>query len=383
MNQTIADRAGLPIFGRRRLPRISFWNAVFVLILAAGAYATHVRFFHGLGAVTHLSDSFPWGIWIGFDILCGVGLAAGGFTMAAAVYLFRIQKMKPLVRPAILTAFLGYLLVVGALAFDLGQPWRVWHPLVMWNPHSVMFEVGWCVTLYTTVLATEFSPIVFERLHWTRALKVVRSIMIPLAVFGVILSTLHQSSLGSLYLIMPEKLYPLWYSPYLPLLFFLSAVSVGCAMLIFESFMSRRAFGHKLDLPVLVDLGRVALVILIVYGLFRFLDMRERHVLGYITPVTPEGRMFLVEVGLGLLLPIAILAVPRWRNTQNGLFLGALCTVLGFVMNRLNVSLTGMERAVGSYFPSWMEIAVTMSIVAVGFFLFGMAVKHLPILREH
>jgi Ni/Fe-hydrogenase subunit HybB-like protein len=364
--------------------RIGFWGWVFVVILAAGAYATYVRFFQGLGPSTHLSDKFPWGLWIGFDILCGVGLAAGGFTMAATVHLFRIEKMKTVVRPAILTAFLGYVLVVFALMFDLGQPWRIWHPLIMWNPHSVMFEVGWCVTLYTTVLALEFSPIVFERLRWHRALSLVRRIMLPLVVFGVVLSTLHQSSLGSLYLIVPEKLYPLWYSPYLPLLFYLSALSVGCAMVIFESFMSRRAFGHRLELPVLADLGRTALVLLTVYALFRFLDMRDRHALAYVSWATVEGRMFLLEVALGTLLPILVLAVPKWRETEKGLFLGSLLIVLGFVLNRLNVSLTGMERGLGArYFPSWMEIAVTMAVVAVGFALFRLAVKHLPIFHEH
>lgn len=364
--------------------RVGFWDVIFVLILAAGAYATYVRFFQGLGPSTHLTDKFPWGIWIGFDVLCGVGLAAGGFTMAATVHLFNIRSMKSVARPSILTAFLGYLLVVGALMFDLGQPWRVWHPLIMWNPHSVMFEVGWCVTLYTTVLALEFSPIVFERLRWNWALRVVKAVMLPLVVLGVILSFLHQSSLGTLFLIVPNKLYPLWYSPLLPGFFLLSAMGVGCAMVIFESFMSQRAFGHHLKLSVMVDLGRVALVILIVYGLLRFLDLKDRNALGYISTATMEGRMFLLEIGLGLLLPILVLAVPKWRNTSNGLFFGSVLIVLGFILNRLNVSITGMTRALGvDYFPSWMEIVVTMSVVAVGFFLFRLAVKHLPIFSEH
>jgi Ni/Fe-hydrogenase subunit HybB-like protein len=288
------------------------------------------------------------------------------------------------VRPALLTAFLGYLLVVAALMFDLGQPWRIWHPLVMWNPHSVMFEVAWCVTLYTTVLALEFSPIVFERLRWGWALNILRTIMIPLVVLGVILSTLHQSSLGSLYLIVPEKLHPLWYSPFLPVFFFLSALAVGCAMVIFESFLSRRAFGHHLQMPILVDLGRVALVLLLVYGLFRFLDMKDRHALRFVSFATLEGRMFLMEAILGVVLPVLILAVPRWRNSSPGLFLAAVLIVLGFILNRLNVSLTGMESTIkAGYFPSWMEVAVTMSVVAAGFYLFRLAVKHLPIFSGH
>jgi len=317
-------------------------------------------------------------------VLCGVGLAAGGFTMAATVHLFNLRKMKPVARPSILTAFLGYVLVIFALAYDLGQPWRIWHPLIMWNPHSVMFEVGWCVTLYTTVLALEFSPMLFERLRWDWALRIVRSIMMPLVVMGVILSFLHQSSLGSLFLILPNKLHPLWYTPLLPFLFLLSAIAVGCSMVIFESFLSRRAFGHKLQLPVLVDLGRVALVVLVVYGLLRFLDMRDRGALGALRIGEPEGQMFLLEVGLGLLAPLLVFAVPRWRRSERGLFLGSTLVILGFVLNRLNVSVTGMTRAMGvEYFPSWMEAAVTMAVVAAGFFLFRLAVKNLPVFERH
>jgi Ni/Fe-hydrogenase subunit HybB-like protein len=363
--------------------RIGFWSAVFVLILAAGAVATWIRFTRGLGAATNLSDAFPWGLWIGFDLLCGVGLAAGGFTMAATVHLFNIRRMKPVARPAILTAFLGYLLVVVALLFDLGQPWRIWHPIIMWNPHSVMFEVGWCVILYSTVLALEFSPMVFERLRWNWALRALRTVMVPLVVLGVILSFLHQSSLGSLYLIVPNKLHPLWYTPSLPLLFLLSAIMVGCAMVIFESFMSRRAFGHKLELSVLSDLGRVALVVGIVYGLLRVLDIRDRGAFASLHLDQAEGRMFLLEMAL-LVLPILVLLRPKWRGSERGLFLSATLIVLWFVLNRLNVSVTGLTRSMGvDYFPSWMEIAVTMSVVAVGFFLFRLAVKNLPVFEHH
>ena len=142
--------------------RFTFWKAVFLFIMAAGIYCTFVRFFRGLGASTNLSDQFPWGLWIGFDVMCGVMLAAGGFTLTAAVEIFNIKRFHSIVRPTILTAFLGYLLVCAALMYDLGLPWNIWHPLVMRNPHSVMFEVAYCVMFYTAVLALEFSPIVLE-----------------------------------------------------------------------------------------------------------------------------------------------------------------------------------------------------------------------------
>jgi len=147
----------------KQFPKLTFWRAVLLLILAAGFYSTLLRFTKGLGVATHLTDRFPWGLWIGFDVICGVGLAAGGFTLAAIVYVFNLRRFHPILRPSILTAFLGYALVAVALLYDLGRPYNIWHPLIMWNPHSVMFEMAWCVMLYLTVLALEFSPAVFER----------------------------------------------------------------------------------------------------------------------------------------------------------------------------------------------------------------------------
>jgi Ni/Fe-hydrogenase subunit HybB-like protein len=151
-----------------KLPKLTFWRAAAILIALAGLVVTFVRFTKGIGAVTNLNDTYPWGLWIGFDVLCGVGLAAGGFTVTAIVYLFNLKKFHEIARPAVLTAFLGYILVAVALMYDLGKPWNIWHPIIFWNPHSVMFEVGWCVMLYLTVLALEFSPVVWEKLGWRR-----------------------------------------------------------------------------------------------------------------------------------------------------------------------------------------------------------------------
>jgi len=246
--------------GLSQAPEADVLEDVLLVVVAGGIYGTVLRFAGGLGASTALNDSFPWGLWIGFDVLCGVALAAGGFTVSAAVYVFHLERFRPVVRPAILTAFLGYLLVICALMFDLGQPWRIWHAMVHWNPHSVMFEVAWCVMLYTTVLALEFSPMLLERLGWKRPLKAVKSIMAPLVIVGVLLSMLHQSSLGSLYLIAPHRMHPLWYSPLLPVFFFISAVCLGCSMTIFESFLSYRAFRKRLEIDILSDLGKVTLV---------------------------------------------------------------------------------------------------------------------------
>jgi Ni/Fe-hydrogenase subunit HybB-like protein len=267
-----------------------------------------------------------------------------------------------------------------ALLFDLGRSNRIWHALVMWNPRSVMFEVAWCVMLYTTVLALEFSPILFERLSLERPMRILRGISVPLVIVGVILSTLHQSSLGSLYLIVPEKLHPLWYTPLLPLLFFISAIGIGLAMTIFESCLSSKHFGKRLELSLLTELGRVLLVVLCVYLVVRLQDLYHRDALHLMLRPSYEAYLFGLEAVIGLLLPIALLLHPRIRHSAGGLYVSALLVVLGFISNRLNVSITGMEVSAGvRYIPKWTEAAVTLSIVAAGFAFFSLAAKHLPI----
>jgi Ni/Fe-hydrogenase subunit HybB-like protein len=364
-----------------KLPKLTFWRSVFVLILLSGVFATYVRIFGGLGASTNLSDEFPWGIWIGFDILCGVMLAAGGFTLMATVHIFNVKEYKPIVRPALLTAFLGYLLVIGALMFDLGQPWNVFRVMVTWQPRSVMFEVGWCVMLYTTVLFLEFLPIVFEKLRYEKPLRILHMISVPLIILGVILSTLHQSSLGSLYLIVPGKLHPLWYTPMLPVLFWISAITIGLAMTIFESTMSARHFpGHSLQPHVIRGLGSILMVFLIIYGVVRMQNLFSRDALQYAMQPTYEATMFWAEIALGFAIPIALLLFNRIRESPIRLYMVSILVISGFLLNRLNVAVTGMEASAGvRYIPRWSEVSITLSIVAVGIFLFTMAVKYLPI----
>ncbi|NLP12829.1 polysulfide reductase NrfD, partial [bacterium] len=280
----------------------------------------------------------------------------------------------------ILTSFLGYGLVIITLLIDLGKPYHIWHPMVMWNHHSVMFEVGWCVLLYTLILFLEFSPMALERLGLKKPLSLMTRLIPFLVMIGVLLSTLHQSSLGSLYLLVPDKMHPLWYSALLPLLFFLSAVAAGLAMVIFESDLSSRAFGRALEFSLLVRLSRIIMPILWLYAIIRFQDLASRSVLGAAFNGSQESLFFLAEVVLGLILPIIIFSIPAWRNNRAGLLLGAVSVLMGFVLNRLNVSITGMLGSAGvSYTPSWMEWAITASLVAAGFALFRLAVKHLPV----
>jgi Ni/Fe-hydrogenase subunit HybB-like protein len=267
--------------------------------------------------------------------------------------------------------------------FDLGQPWRIWHALVFWNPHSVMFEVAWCVMLYTTVLALEFSPVVFEKLRMEGPRRLIRALTTPLVIAGVLLSTLHQSSLGSLYLIVPSKLYPLWYTPLLPFLFYLSAIGAGLGMVVLESYLSWRAFRHRLAMDLLEPLGRAMAVVLALYGLLRMQVLRKNGALAAFVHPGYEEWMFLLEYGAGVILPIALVAIPRVRRSERGLVTASLFAVLGFVMYRLNVSVTGMERAAGTgYIPSWMELAVSVGLVALGFAAFAVAVHYLPIFHH-
>jgi len=373
-------RAGKSTMNFEKLPKLTFWRAVLVLILSVGFYASLIRFTRGLGAATNLTDRFPWGLWIGFDVICGVGLAAGGFTLAATVYIFHLRRFHPVLRPAILTAFLGYALVAVALMYDLGKPYNVWHPLIMWNPHSVMFEVAWCVMLYLTVLALEFSPAVLERFKLHKPLKLIKAVTVPLVIVGVLLSTLHQSSLGSLFLIVPSKLHPYWYSPLLPLFFFISAVGVGMAMVIFESNLSGRAYGHEAEMPLLASLGKAMAVVLGVYGILRFRDLWARGALVYLRQASTETVLFALEIVLGLVLPLFLLLVRRVREDRDGLFAIAALVITGFLLNRLNVSITGLEySAHAHYFPKWTEVAVTLSIVGMGFLCFALAARYLRV----
>ncbi len=363
--------------------RPGFWTYLFGVILAAGAVVTVLRYWKGLGYVTNLSDKFPWGLWIGFDVLCGVALAAGGFAITAAVYVFNLKRYKPIVRPTVLTAFLGYSLVAVGLMYDLGKPWNIWHPIVMWNPRSPMFEVAWCVMLYLTVLALEVSGAVFEKLGWKKAVAVQHAAVVPLVIAGVIISTLHQSSLGTFYLITPGKLHPLWYSPMLSWLFYFSAIAGGLAMIIVESRLSARAFGKGLEMPLLQGVAKGLVVALAFYATVRLADMARLGVIGEVLKGTREARFFQLEMAIGVVAPLVLLLLPAVRRNSERLFRTAVLVVAGLVVNRLNVSLTGLEGATGGhYVPSVAEGIVTLMLVGCGVAAFTLAVRYLPIMEE-
>jgi Ni/Fe-hydrogenase subunit HybB-like protein len=363
--------------------KLTFWKAVAIVLMALGLIAAIQRYSMGLGATTNLVDTFPWGLWIGVDILVGVGLAAGGFTIAAIVYLFNIRRFHPILRPTILTAFLGYLLVIMGLMVDLGRPWAIWHAIIMWNPHSVMFEVAWCVMLYTAVLALEFSPVVFEKFKLERPLKILKAITIPLVILGVILSTLHQSSLGSLFLIIPGRMHPLWYSNIIPFLFIISCVAAGLAMTIVESFYSSRAFGREVELPLLSELSRVIVVVLALYFTVRIQDLMSRDALQYIFQPTYQSALFIGEIVLGVVMPFFLLLFERVRSNRKGLFYSAVLVLLGFVAHRVNTAITSMEHWPDRvYLPSAQELCITLGLAAFGFSAFALIARYFPVFEQ-
>lgn len=340
-----------------------------------------IRYAGGLGSVSNLNDNYAWGLWISVDLLVGVALAAGAFTTATAVYIIGQEKYRPILRPAILTGFLGYLLVILALLVDLGRPERIWYLIIFWNPHSVMFEVGWCVMLYTLVLALEFSPAFFERLGLRAPLRLVTKVTLALVIAGTALSTLHQSSLGSLYLIIPDQLDVLWYTPILPLLFFLSAVAAGPSMVIIESSISSRVFKRGLEIDLLGSLAKAVPFVLALYLALKIADLGIAGEFGEVFSGSRNSALFLTETVVGVILPMVLFALPAIRRSGAALVVAACLVVGGIILNRINVGLLGFSRPVDSatYVPHWMELFTTFGIVAAGVLAFWLAVRYLPV----
>ena len=366
------------------MKKITLWRAISAVIFAAGLWATYLRFFAGWRAATNLSDGQPWGIWVGVATLCGVGLSAGGFAIAGAVYLLGMERYHAISRASVMIAFLGYLSVVAGYAWELGLPWNFWHPLVMWNRKSVLFEVVWCIMLYTTVLALEFSPALLEKIPHQRIreflLEWQHRVLIGLVLIGVLLSSLHQSFLGGLFIIFKGKVYPLWYSNYQTTLFYLSAIPAGFAMVIIALYLCHRSLGVKLDLGILKDFSRVITPLLVIFGLFRFADLVRQCAGHYFFLPRSETFYFWLEMALFIVVPVVLFNLRKVRETPIGLYWASAITVMGFIAHRINVSITALERATGThYVPKWSELAVTVMLVAAAVIAFRWAVLHLKI----
>lgn len=373
--------------GERKLDAklLSGGGTIALLLAILGIGVALYRLVFGLGATTNLSDEYPWGLWISFDVMIGVALAAGGFTTTLAAYILGWKKYKAVVRPAILTAFLGYALVAAGVFLDIGKPWAIWHALIMWQPRSMLFEVAICVMLYLTVLFLEFSPNLFEGLGMPGAAKFMRhpAVLWPLVIAGIILSFGHQNSLGGLFLLMPHKLSHLWWSPLMNYWFYLSAFAVGLAMVSFETIVSHRTFKMEQPLALLDGLARGTAIALAVYLGARFIDLAMRGNLGLIASSGKASALFLVEVvGLGI-VPMVLLFSPGVRKSVSGILWSQVLVIAGVIMNRFNVAfLTQSTGATGGYFPAWTEIALSIGLVSLAVFAYRAAVVYLPIMSH-
>jgi Ni/Fe-hydrogenase subunit HybB-like protein len=361
-------------------------NAIAAVILAVGLPLLAYRFAAGLGAATALSQTYPWGLWIGFDMMTGIVLAAGGFTVGATVQLLGLKDYHAIERSAILTAFLGYLMAIFGLLADLGRPWNIVQAIFNYGSASALFEVAWCVMCYSTVLFLEFTVPFFEWLGWRRLHAVLKKALIALTVLSVVFSTMHQSALGSLFLLAPTKLHPLWYSPFIFIFFFISAILAGIAMAIIESSISHRVFarqvaGHHVDVDKLVvGLGKAGAVVAFAYFFIKMQGVIDGHAWGHLA--TGWGALFLVEtVGL-VLIPSFLFAYGARHGKSGPVKLAAVMTVGGIILNRLNVAVIAFNWTNPvRYVPSWMEVWVSITLVTLGVVAFRWIVNRMPILR--
>lgn len=364
----------------RNIPLFTIWSVPQIL-LALGALGVLVgKLVFGLGAVTNLNDNWPWGLWIGFDVGAYIAVAAGGFTLAAIVYILQLERFRPIVKPAILIAMLFYTIAIIGIFTDIGRSPLIVHPIWMWQSSSVLFEVSWCVMLYTTVLYLEFSPNVSQRFNRQTLLRLQHYILVPLVIVGVILSFLHQSSLGALMLISSD-MHSLWYGPLMGYLFLISAVAAGLATVTLFTIVCARVWKFTLRMDVLSKVGTGIAWVLVVYLGIRFTEL---FATGNISAFAFDefGLLFLVEVGVLMALPMVLLFTklrksPVWLATATSL------VIIGVILNRLDTFvISHAATRVGSYFPSATEILFTVGLIAMATYAFRLAVKYLPVFSD-
>lgn len=373
--------------------RIGVLPSILITLMGIAFIVAMMRYTFGIGAISDLSYSYPWGFWISFDLFTGVVISSGGFLMAGTVYILRIKEFEPLLRPSVLTAFLGYIMVAIALLVDLGQPLRIWYMMIHWNGTSVLLEIGICVMLYLTVLAIEFAPVALEGFKLQKLAHLIHKFIMPFVILGVVLSTLHQSSLGSLLLIQPAKLHPLWWTPILPIMFFTSAISVGMAMIIFESSLSSRYFQRGLETHLLAKVAKGLPIALTIYGLLKFGELAVAGELGYLFTSGTMSILFWAEILIGVVTPIIWFSIKKNRESANGLLTGAIIVLVGMIFNRFNVSWFAVKHpdplfymptfmSNVKYFPTLPEVAVSIGIFSAGIMAFGLAAKYLPVFED-
>jgi Ni/Fe-hydrogenase subunit HybB-like protein len=368
------------------------WFTFGVVIIAIGAAILVYRFIAGLGAVTNLNDGFPWGLWIAFDVVTGVALAAGGFTIAALVYIFNRWEYSPLVRPALLTALLGYAIAAIAIVIDVGRWWQIYNPVLpqYWQGNSPLFEVAICVKIYLTVMIIEFIPAISEKYKdsskpFLRSLAnklgpLVNKYLMIFILLGVVVSTLHQSSLGAVMIAAVDRIHGLWWSPWLPLMFLISAISVGFAVVTVESYIAAKSFGRKIEKDIL---ARLAGIVPYVLGIYLILKLFDLIAYGKLPLLFADwwGFMYIVEMSLLVIIPIFMLSKKSVRFDINRLLTVSIMMIAGIILNRLNTYLfTYQPRPGRTYFPTLEEILVTAALISLLFVGYKVLANFLPVI---
>ncbi len=392
----VKDNDGMPImkFLKENIkPQGKFFtpfNMISIPIILLGIGIIVVRSIKGIGSVTNLSQEVPWGLWIGFDVVTGVAFAGGAYVITFMVYILHMKKYRSIVRATVLNGFLAYVFYAGALLLDLGRPWNVINPIIgnSFGVSSVLFLVAWHFLLYMIAMLIEFSPAIAEWVGLKRARKILSGMTLAAVIFGITLSTLHQSGLGALYLMAKEKIHPLWYSEFIPILFFVSSIFAGLSMVIFEGSISHKVFGkqisdknHKSHNGIIHGLSKICTITMFVYLFLQVLTFVHGKRWVYLD--SPMGRWYLVEMIGFVLLPMVLFFYSYRKQNIFLIKLAALITMVGIIINRLNVTVIGFKwDAAVHYVPSWMEIVVTLTVLFIEIWIFRWIVNRLPVLRD-
>ncbi len=379
-------------------PRLRFHLSPFVwilLVLMAIAFVVAmIRFAVGIGAISNLGNAYPWGFWVSFDLFTGIAISSGAFVLTSLVYILELEEFRPLVRPTLLTGLLGYIMEVIALLVDLGHPERIWHYFIYQNFTSFLLAIGLYVMIYSGIMTVELAPAVLERFHLTKLADLIKRFMKPLVIIGATISVLHQGSLGALLLIQPAKLFPLWWTPFLPVLFFISAVAIALAMTIFESSVSSRYFHRGLETHLLEKLAAFIPFVLGIYLIARFVQLALAGDLYYLFNSGMMSILFWAEILLGSVIPLILFSFKKIRQSPRGLLTGAIILLLGMILDRFDVSwlavkhpdpLSYIPTFMASnvhYFPSLPEVSISIGIFSFGILAFALAIKYLPIFED-
>jgi Ni/Fe-hydrogenase subunit HybB-like protein len=366
------------------------FNIISIPIMILGVILIVIRFWKGIGAVTNLTQDVPWGLWIGFDVVTGVAFAGGAYVITFMVYILNMKKYKSIVRVTVLNGFLAYVFYAGALLLDLGRPWNVINPIIgnSFGVNSVLFLVAWHFLLYMIAQLIEFSPAIAEWLGARRIHKLLSAMTVAAVIFGITLSTLHQSGLGALYLMAKEKIHPLWYSEFIPINFFVSSIFAGLSMVIFEGSITHKVFSshiseknHHSGKQIISGLARICAGAMFAYFFLQtllFIHDKDWQYLG-----TPMGNWYLMEMIGFILIPMILFYISQRHENVLLIRTAAIITMLGIILNRLNVTVIGFEWDMPvRYIPSWMEIVITLTVIFTEIWIFRWVINRLPVLRD-